>query len=169
MAKKFFYAYPNPFIHLDHDGYPAGVCPCDMPEHVGMLVRKWVGASLDHENTFLTEKLSQEERRYRDPRQQTRFKFNLAEPTMLPVTEYYRDRFRGREILPADAATARLAGVPFVDPIEALRAEKVAAIARWRAENGPDETPEGIGHLDVAIASLGAPAQPSGGPQGDAE
>lgn len=172
MAKKTLLVYPNPFVHMDHDGYPAGACPCDMPEHVGMTTRKWVGAELDKGGTFLLEKLSKEELHYRDARQQTRFKFNFAEPTLLPVTEYYKDRLAGlnildQEILPANEETARIAGVKFVDPKAALAKAKAAATARWAAETGTDEEPEGIGVLDAAIAKLGAAPTQSPAVEGD--
>lgn len=153
MAKKHLFVYPNPFIHLDHDGYPAGACPCDMLEHVSETVRKFVGASLDGKNTFLLEKLSIEEAQYRNARQQTRFVFDLSAPTMLPVTEYYKDRLRAGEILPADERTAIIAGVKYVHPREALRAAKEAALKQWRAEN-PTEDPEGIDSLDGELAKL---------------
>jgi len=159
MAKKFLLVYPNPFIALDHDGMPAGACQCDMAEHVGMTVRKWVGAELDAAGTFLLEKLSAEELRYRDARQQTRFKFDFSAPTMLPVTEYYKDRLRGSEILCADKASAKLGGLEFVAPIEALAKSKADAAKKWIAMHGPGETADGIDSLDAAIAAIGgAPA-----------
>jgi hypothetical protein len=155
MAKKFLYVYPNPFIHIDHDGVPAGACQCDMPEHVGMTTRKWVGAELDPEGTKLLEKLSSEELRYRDARQQTRFKFDFSAPTMLPITEYYKDRLRHGEILPADKSTATLGGLEFVPPIEALAKSKAAALKKWEAMAGPGEKPEFIDSLDAAITTIG--------------
>jgi hypothetical protein len=160
MAKKFLFVYPNPFIHLDHDGYPAGACPCDMPEHVGMTTRRLVGAEFDPDGTFLLEKLSQEESRYRDARQQTRFKFDFTAPTMLPVTEYYKDRLRHGEILPADAATAALGGIKFVPAAEALAKSKAEAAAKWIAMMGPGEKPDGIDSLDKDIAAMGAQPAP---------
>jgi hypothetical protein len=160
MAKKFLLAYPNPFIHLDHDGYPAGACPCDMPEHVGMTTRRWVGAELDPAATMLLEKLTEEERRYRDARQQTRFLFTFSEPTKLPVTEYYKDRLRHGEILPADADSARLGGIDFMPPAQALAQAKTDACAKWVALMGPGEKPELVDALDSAIASIGTTAAP---------
>jgi hypothetical protein len=156
MAKKFLLVYPNPFIALDHDGFPAGACQCDMAEHVGMTSRRWVGAELDDKATFLLEKLSPEELRYRDARQQTRFRFDFSEPTRLPVTEYYRDRLRHSEILCADEATAKLAGLKFVAPAEALAKAKADAAAKWIAMMGPGEKPDGIDLLDTAMAAIGA-------------
>ena len=174
MAKKMFRVYPNPFLSLDHDGYPASACPCDMLEHVGMTVRKWVGAKLDPANTMLLEKLSVEEARYRDPRQQTRFAFDFSQPTEILVTEYYRDRIRSNEIFCADLETYKLAGIgkveDFIKPEEALKKAKAAALKQWAAERGSDEKPEGVDSLDDAIGALGrsqAASSPQTGPSGD--
>lgn len=161
MPTKTLSVYPNPYIAVDHEGYPAGACPCDMPEHVGMTTRKWVGAELDIDQTQLLEQLSAEERLYRNPRQRTRFKFELGEPTSLPVTHYYIDRIRGGELIAANADTARLGGVEFVEPRKALAASKKAACAKWEAENGPGTKPEHIDALDQA------PAVPKAAPKGD--
>lgn len=156
---KIFKVYPNPFIHLDHDGYPAGACHCDQVHHVGMTTRRFVGATLDSEQTMLLEKLSKEELQYRNARQQTRFKFTFDEPTTLPVTDYYRDRLRDGEIFAADQETWKLmeASGPFVSPRDALAKSKEAAISRWRAETGSSGRPDGIDVLDQSIAALGSP------------
>lgn len=161
--------YPNPFIHLDHDGYPAGVCPCDMVEHVGMTRRAWVGARIDPDQTFMLEKLTEEERRYRDARQQTRFKFDFSEPTTVLMTEYYKDRLRAREIIPADLETHISAGLlhqDYLPPAQVLELSKAASLKQWKAEHGPDTTPEFLSALDSAIAVLGAPPAPPA-PLGD--
>lgn len=161
MAKKFLLVYPNPFIAIDHDGMPAGACPCDMPEHVGMTSRQWVAAELDPQGTVLLEKLSAEELRYRDARQQTRFKFAFGEPTKLPITEYYKDRLRSTELLAADKDTAHAAGLEFIAPADALAKSKAAALKKWAALHGPGEKPEGIDLLDKDIAAMGTAQQPT--------
>jgi hypothetical protein len=163
MAKKTFKVYPNPYVYIDHDGYPAGACPCDMPEHVGMTSRRFVGAKLDSEETRLLEKLSKEESRYRDARQQTRFAFDFSEPTTLPVTEYYRDRLNSSELIAADAETHKQTSIvgDFVSPKDALAKAKAAAVKRWAAERGDAEKPEGIDSLDAAIAAIGGTSAPA--------
>lgn len=157
--------YPNPFLHLDHDGYPAGVCPCDMVEHVGMTRRVWVGARIDPDQTFMLEKLTEEERRYRDARQQTRFKFEFSEPTTVLLTEYYKDRLRAHEIIPANIEAHMDAGMlrkDYLPPAEALAKAKAACLKQWAAETGSDEKPKFVDVLDSAIAALGAPPTPPG-------
>ncbi len=146
MATKRLSVFPNPYLALDHDGYPAGACQTDRMEHVGETVRSWVGAAIDEKQTFHTEKLSTFEQAFRFPTQQTRFRFDLVNPTMLPVTQYYRDRVRDGELIPADAVTAKLCEVPFVEPREALAKAKAAAIADWRARY--QEAPELVDALD---------------------
>lgn len=155
MAKKFLLVYPNPFLHVDHDGYPNCACPCDMPEHTGMTVRRFVGAKFDQTNTFLLETLTEEELLYRNARQQTRFAFEFAEPTKLPVTEYYKDRVRGGELIAADETTARIGGVAYVEPKQVLADAKAHALKHWAALHGPDEEPELIDAHDKAIEALG--------------
>lgn len=155
--KKNFAVYPNPYIAIDHDGYPAGACPADGPEHVGMTVRKWVGATLDSAETMLLERLTKEERQYRDARQQTRFKFHFEEPTQIPNTEYYKDRIQTRELIAADRETHVMAGGKpdeFREPIAVLQASKAAALKQWSAERGPGATPEHINVLDQLMSRL---------------
>ncbi len=152
MAKsKRILVYPNPYMHLDHDGYPAGATPTDRMEHVGETVRSWVGAKLDQDQTFHTENLSSDEQAFRFPRQQTRFKFELSTPTELPVTQYYRDRIRDGELFVADEASAKECGFAFTDPKKALHAAKAAAIASWKASYG--ELPEFVDALDVGFVT----------------
>lgn len=151
MGKRQFLVYPNPFIHLDHDGYPAGATPCDMHEHVG-LVRKWVGAELDTEQTKPIEKFEPGD--LRTPRQVTRFRFRFDAPTALPCTPYYADRIRDGELIPADETTARYVGIAFRDPAEVLEEAKTKAIDDWKAR---EEEPEHVDVFDAAIAALGKP------------
>lgn len=153
MGKRQFLVYPNPFIHLDHDGYPAGATPCDRLEHVGITTRKWVGAELDAEQTKPIEQFEPGD--LRTPRQITRFRFHFAEPTALPTTPYYADRIRDGELIAADEATARYVGVKFRSPADALAAAKDKAIADWQAREG--EAPPNVDAFDTEVAKAGKP------------
>lgn len=108
---------PNPFAALDSDGDPAAALPrVDLPSLL-------VGARVDLE-------------RSRDGA--TKFLFDLQRPVQLPDLPAYRSALRSGDLLPADEATARLVGCPFVAPEEALRQARALAAARWRAETGED-------------------------------
>lgn len=109
--------FPNPFAALDSDGDPAAVFPrVDLPSLL-------VGARVDHE---------------RSKDGATKFFFDLSKPVQLPDLPTYRNALRSGDLLPADEATARLIGRPFVPPQQALREAELRAAARWRAETGED-------------------------------
>lgn len=113
----FLLVFPNPFAALDSDGEPAAVLPrVDLP---GALV----GARVDHE-------------RSRDGA--LKYFFDLSQPVQLPDLPAYRAALRSGDLLPANEATARLVGRPFVAPPDALREAEERAAARWRAETGED-------------------------------
>lgn len=108
---------PNPFAALDSDGEPAAVFPrVDLPNLL-------VGARVDHE---------------RSKDGAAKFFFDLSKPVQLPDLPTYRNALRSGDLLPANEATARLVGRPFVPPEEALREAEMRAAARWRAETGED-------------------------------
>lgn len=109
--------FPNPFAALDSDGDPAAAFPrVDLPNLL-------VGARVDHE---------------RSKDGATKFFFDLSKPVQLPDLPTYRNALRSGDLLPADEATARLIGRPFVAPQKALQEAEMRAAARWRAETGED-------------------------------
>jgi hypothetical protein len=128
--------YPNPYVHLDHEGRPAGACPVD-PAHQPDR-RAWVGASLDREKTVITDEPQAGERR--SPTQVTVFAF-ACEVQELPASAYYLDRLRDGELIAADAATARMAGVAFIPPRTALACARERAELAWRALYGDEPAP----------------------------
>jgi hypothetical protein len=145
--------YPNPYVHLDHEGRPAGACPAD-PAHQPDR-RAWVGATLDREKTVMTDEPAPGERR--SPTQVTVFAFR-AEVVELPDTPYYLDRIRDGELFAADARTASMVGIPFVDPAALLRRARERAEGAWRALY--EETPPGLVGFVFDIAGPG-PEPPS--------
>lgn len=125
---------PNPFAAgLDAEGRACGLCPTDPiedPTEPGRMV----GAVVDA--VMLSTVLGGE---IRNARQSTGYKFlgvsnretskhQLAtelgkrEPVALKYTDYYRDRLMDGSLLPADEATAKVAGVSFLEPASVLLA-----------------------------------------------
>lgn len=148
-ARDFLRVYPNPWHTLDHEGEPCGTVPFD-PVHAG-TGRRWVGAriaSADLEN----KPKSLMQRRTRagrvdtlyseEPIHRIRWVFEMDEPTLLPPLPPYLAALRGGELLPADEATARRAGVPFLPREEAMSAAAARSIACHCAAHGcePDQS-----------------------------
>jgi len=153
--------YPNPWCALDGDGNPVGAIPLDCDHHLD--INEFVGANrtakvLRQEVTKkLRGRFSQKEIEItvKTGRQVNSFSYQGAtaqdlkdsperlfagKPTRLPYTTYYRKRILRCELLAADAATARLANVPFIEPAylvelqrAGLRTLDLAGIARVEA------------------------------------
>lgn len=130
--------HANPYAHLDHEGRPDGRVLLD-PEHHNPYAsdtepRRYVGCALDTEKTTILKKAPRgangEMLSGSYDLQDTVWKFS-AEPQLVPMTAYYLDRLRDRELLPADAATARHANLPFVHYDKAIEQAKIGALALW--------------------------------------
>ncbi len=126
-VKKIIKVFPNPWAATDHEGQPCGVCPSDPMETMGEPGRL---VGVRHEAEFLNEVQKGE---LRNRRQRTTYRFlgetncetkphELAaklvekEPVTLAASSYYLERLRDRSLLPADTATAAMAGVKFEEP-----------------------------------------------------
>ncbi len=130
---KTLVVYSNPYLHVDHEGRPAGAVPTD-PEHTG-TERRWVGARLCPKRTQVT-KVSPD-RSLHESEQNTVFSFD-DEPVTVPFTHYYLERIRQGELVAANAPTALAASVKF-EPIADVRGRaKAAASKAWKAERGED-------------------------------
>ncbi len=136
------HVFPNPWHTLDHNGLPCGTVPFD-PVHGGGA-RRWVGASIasavpENKPKTLMQKrmksgnvarlMSEEEIIH------PRWSFELTEPTLLPAIPYYLGAIRTGELIAADAETAALAGVKFVERDAALLAAFKAGVARHEREH----------------------------------
>lgn len=153
MKTKNLRCFPNPFQRLDHEGVPASAYPFD-PTH--SPDRRWVGATVDRSEGpdglprtraletpgDLTAVLPRGKLAGRvlhvdrAPRKRIQLAFNLREPTVVPPSSHYLLGFRQGSLLPADEETAKVAGVAFVPPKDALIAAAAKAIALWEQENG---------------------------------
>ncbi len=135
--------FPNPWAVIDHNGLPCGTVPFD-PVHGGGA-RRWVGARIEsatpeNKPRVLMQKpvkkggapvrlMSEDEIIH------PRWSFELTEPTLLPLHLYYLGAIRTGELLAADAATAELAGVKFIERDAALLAAFRAGVAKHEREH----------------------------------
>lgn len=115
--KRFLQVVPNPFCALDVHGRAQGVVELEG------IAGQYVGAVEDPE-------LSRAEGKHV-------FRF-LPGTARVPLSAYYLRRLRDGELLPVDEPTARVAGLPFVDPETALRNARDRAIAQFTATNGSE-------------------------------
>lgn len=132
FSKRELVVFANPWVALDHKGRACGACACDPVHHTPD--RRFVGAEVDMERTKLL----------RNPRpgdvlrsvpQDTVWKFDTG-PVKLPITGYYKDKIRKGDLIAADAETAALAGIAFVDPTKTLAAAKASAIQAFDSMYG---------------------------------
>jgi hypothetical protein len=135
MPLKLLRVYADPYGALDHEGRPAHVCPKELPTSAH---DRWVGAHL-HADTKLKQVdahvLESVRAGLHEHPQDTLYDFDEA-PVELPVTPYYLQRIKHGEIVAADAATAREAGVKFEDPQLVIARSRMKAIRHWRREHG---------------------------------
>ncbi len=149
--------FPNPYRHLDADG--EACCVVTRADFRAMLI----GAQLDQERTTHVGE---------EKRTKSKFLFDLAEPVEIPAVPAHLNALLDGALLPANEATARAAGRPFLPLAAALAAAKEAARAEWLAATGEEIEPAlfATGPLPAAptptaadlalIASLDAPAAP---------
>lgn len=124
----------NPWLHLDHEGQPAGACPCDPDEHTPE--RRFVGAKLQAK---LLREADLEKRQL--ARHRITFAFDESAQDV-PNTAYYRATVNSGELIAADPATAKLCGFraeSFRDPQAVLAEARAAAFDNFKASY--DEAP----------------------------
>lgn len=134
MPQQTLRVVANPYAHLDHEGRPCGRVMLDPVEHLAphndysnpkepRHERRYVGAWIDAQKTRITKRAKSQ---HQTNQQDTVWAFT-TEPQTIPQTNYYLRYIQHGALLPADAATAAVAGVAFVEP------EKALALARHRA------------------------------------
>lgn len=128
---------PNPYAHLDHNGWPAAAFPYDVDYSAKR--RLYVGAEIDRSAHVLTEKRGDGDPRS-PTREQNRFRFVL-EDVEVEDTAHHRMGIRDGSLLPADERTHRSAmgaSVKYVPWKDALRAARRQAAEQWKRETGED-------------------------------
>jgi hypothetical protein len=132
---------PNPWKGIDHLGRPAAALPFDAFEHspspgfvgAAMLEKEIAPAQRFKVGTqsFATSPAQVERRLVYD--------IDPKNPVVIPNTAYYRQHIASGDLIPADAATAALAGITKFDGAEKMLARaRAEAIERFNAETGPD-------------------------------
>lgn len=151
----------NPWFAIDHKGRPCGVVPVEPREVGGHL--GFVGAKVDRSRTTGS---IQRPGEILPSAQDTVYEFSRA-PVKVAATAYYRDILRSGALLPADTATAKWAGIRFVEPAKALEQAKAAAEAEFDRNYGAGALADlreqtGVSCQAVAPAATSAPSAPAG-------
>lgn len=185
--------FPNPWgvrdvrdahaATMDAEGRPCGVCPTDPIVDRGAPGRL-VGAAVDAENTVVG---ATREGEIRSARQSTTYAFlgcpahetephELAqalakkEPVTIPFSQYYCDRIREGSLIAADEATARFAGVKFVDPKTLIPAlSKIGADAVDARYEGEKAYEHFIAERKAAKTKAESEAESATPPEGNAK
>jgi len=166
MKDPYLRAVPNPFAYLDHDGLPAGTYAFDPDHGQGSRrwVGATVDRSLGPDGQPKTRALPQDGdktaayrpngpdgkpltdasgrpvvRRVtvdRAPMKRIVWAHAVDEAHPLPDTPHYRLGFREGSLIPANEATAKKLGVPFVPVADALAQAAKKAIDHWTQTYG---------------------------------
>lgn len=147
VPQKTLRVLPNPYCHLDEYGRPCGACPMEVNERAP--ARSYVGATLKAKETRAAKtapmrSASGEVKMMMTDAAEHEVWFEFGTDVVtVENTAYYRLAIQNGEILAADQATAKAAGLggdTFVDPLRLLDELKANAIARYTADHG--ESPE---------------------------
>jgi hypothetical protein len=128
-SQELLLVYPVPFAALDAGGMPAAAVRFDPPTGRPNVVH-FIGCG--RQNRLI------ERRKRAEGRQSvygTSFRYELA-PQPITHTDYHVQRIHHGELIAANEATARIAGVPFVSPSTAFERARYAAIRRWEQQYG---------------------------------
>jgi hypothetical protein len=135
VSQKLLLVVINPFaVPLNHKGQPVTVVQYD-PEESGGATR-FIGTTFQHET--LKKRPSVMVGKQRVQAQQDRIAatpiYDLS-PQKIVDTTHHRQSLRDGSLLPADAATARLVGIPFEAPEIAMARSRDERIAEWVAQH----------------------------------
>jgi hypothetical protein len=141
--------YAVPFSALDANGMPAGAVRYD-PATGRVNAVHFIGCARHHRLV--------ERRRRNEGRQSvyaTSFRYDLA-PEAITHTDYHVQRIRHGELIPANAATAKIAGVPFVAPTTAFERARYVAIRNWEQQYGSPPPVDRWPELRLVVPEDGA-------------
>jgi hypothetical protein len=165
LSKAALVVVINPFASpLDEQGRPCTIVQFD-PDHTPAGTIRRIGCSLDRAPLKDARKPGNgrgSPSQY--PRFDTRVIYDLgAKP--LPHSVYHVGLIREGALLPADEASARLCGVPFVPPEQALAKALRAAVAAWLLDHhgesvDPQRWVDAGQFTGWVMTSLAPPADP---------
>jgi hypothetical protein len=160
MPTRALRVYANPYAFLDPEGRPAGVYSHDPKYFPGQM---HVGV----------DRLKLREIEKRDPSEGRSsladlvhiYDAEVQEVPFAPGDRHYVDGIRSGDLIAADEATARAAGVAFADPMAALDAARAKAIEAWTANHGepPAFAVDDAAHAHVPAGLRGAAATDDNG------
>jgi hypothetical protein len=150
-SRKVLLVFPVPFAALDPEGMPSAAVRFDPPTGRKGEVH-FIGAT--RKNT-LVEKRKREEGR--QSLYVTSFEYDLM-PQRITHTDYHVQRIRQGDLIAADQATAKIAGVPFAQPEVAFERARYAAIARWEQQYGEPPPVESWPELRLLLPGHDAPS-----------
>lgn len=148
LSRRPLRVVPNPYHHLDHNGFPAAAYPYDSQFSAGH--RRYVGASIDTEKTVVRDTRGAQPQPtrgafvgalLRGPDQTLRWRFKL-QPVDIQDTVHHRAGLKEGSLLPADEVTNRVAlgaSTPFVPWAKALSDARTAAIESWKREHDSED------------------------------
>lgn len=140
VQRKKLRVLPNPWLHIDEKGRPAGLCRLEQPNN-GTFIHGWVGV------TVATVKEVEPPKRVvvsgRTFEQKAGIHYltfaHTDEPITLANTPYYRKRVQCGDLIAFDEESAFSCGISgrnFVKPETLLERIKADAIKQFDAENG---------------------------------
>jgi len=140
VQRKKLRVLPNPWLHIDEKGRPAGTVRLEQPGN-GTAIHGWVGARVTKVTEIEPPKRVKVEGRVFEQKHGIHdLEFGHAvEPVTIDNTPYYRKRVASGDLIAFDEATAQACGISktnFVKPELLLEQIKEAAIKQFDAENG---------------------------------
>jgi hypothetical protein len=151
-SKKMLSVVPNPYLVLDHEGRPSCVVRYD-PAFGRKGEVTYVGATLAREKISRDDTQGRHDLDDRHALWDITYKYSMT-PLSIENTDYHLARIREGSILAADEATAKFAGVEFVDLAKALDMAKAKAVADWKADHEDEDPTEGWPDLSLAVVAM---------------
>jgi hypothetical protein len=140
VQRKKLRVLPNPWLHIDEKGRPAGLCRLEQPSN-GTFVDGWVGVTVSSVTEVEPAKRVKVKGRVFEQKPGIHYLTfaHADEPVTVDNTAYYRKRVACGDLIAHDVATAIACGIRgelFVEPEKLLAQIKAAAIRQFDAENG---------------------------------
>lgn len=140
VQRKKLRVLPNPWLHIDDKGRPAGAVKVEQPGN-GSFLHGWVGARVAKVTEIEPPKRVKVEGRIFEQRHGIHdLEFAHAEePVTVNNTPYYRKKVSNGELIAFDEESAKACGISggnFIKPETLLEKLKQDAIKQFDAENG---------------------------------
>lgn len=173
VQRKKLRVLPNPWLHIDERGQPAGLCRIEQPTN-GTFIEGWIGVTVRKvEEVEAPKRVTIKGRVFEQKAGIHYLHFAHADqPITVDNSPYYRKRVAAGDLVAFDEETASACGISkrnFVKPEALLEQLKVDAIKQFDAENGQgafetladmaDEAAEAEAGVAEAVATAEAEAR----------